>query len=301
MNFIRSMHEECMVSWTNMSSSLRSNLRRLSKSLSFLSVKGSSIKPCSFEHVMTRASTAKVVLFGEHHEQPSILKAQLCVLEGMASQAEEYFKQNQQKQKIFLVLEMFNFQQQFLLDAYRNYEISIRELEKNYEQDTEGFAIMEHYGYLLDTARSLGITVIAGFVPKSSCKEMVSDGKETTLKNIQNIGGPDKSFYVNGSEEHYRYFQGLISGKMDEVNDKYRKIFPAQILRDSFFAHSVNKIIQTSENNKVVGICGSGHIDHGFGIPERISRKIGPVLLLTSRMKEDKIDPNVADFIYQYE
>lgn len=215
------------------------------------------------------------------------------------SQAEEFSRQNQHRQKIVLVLEMFNFQQQFLLDAYKNYEISIRELEKNYK-DTEGFAIMEHYGYLLDTARSLGITVIAGFVPKSFCKEIINNGKETTLKNIQNIGGPEKSFYVDGSEDHYRYFQGLISGNMDEVNEKYRKIFPAQILRDSFFAHTVTKIIETSENTKVVGICGSGHIDHGFGIPERISRKI-PILLLTSRMKEDKIDPNVADFIYQYD
>lgn len=217
----------------------------------------------------------------------------------MASQAEEYYKKNQHRQNIVLVLEMFNFQQQSLLDAFQNYKISITELDKKCK-DTEGFAIMEHYGYLLDTARSLGIPVIAGFVPRPFCREIINNGKETTLKNIQKIGGPEKSFYVDGSEDHYRYFQGLISGNMDEVDDKYRKIFPAQILRDSFFAHTVTKIIETSENTKVVGICGSGHIDHGFGVPERISRKI-PILLLTSRMKEDNIDPNVADFIYQYQ
>lgn len=46
--------------WTNMNSSLRTNLRRLSKSVAFLSVRGSRVKQCSFEHVMTKAGAAKV-------------------------------------------------------------------------------------------------------------------------------------------------------------------------------------------------------------------------------------------------
>jgi uncharacterized iron-regulated protein len=240
-----------------------------------------------------------LVLFGEHHEQSSILKAQLCVLEGMASQAEQHSKEKQNtKQSIVLVLEMFNFQQQLLLDAFQNHEISMKELDKKY-QGTEGFAIMEHYGYLIDAARSLGIKVIGGFVPRSLGRTIIDDGKEATLKKIRDIGGPVEDFYIDGSENHYRYFQGLISGDMDQFEGKYRRIFPAQILKDSFFAHTVTKIVESSEDTKVVGICGSGHIDYGFGVPERISRTI-PVLLLTSRMKEDKIEPDIADFIYQY-
>ena len=95
-------------------------------------------------------------------------------------------------------------------------------------------------------------------------------GKTQALEKIEQTGGPPKEFYVDGSEDHYQYFQGLISGDLDKVVDKYRRIFPAQILRDSAFAYTVMDIVQKSDGKtKVLGICGSGHLDHRFGIPEK--------------------------------
>lgn len=210
----------------------------------------------------------------------------------MATQVQE------QNCALVLILEMFNFQQQNLLDSYHNHKISMNELQEHYK-GSEGFAIFNHYGYILEAARKFGVKVIAGFTPKSVGRTIINEGKENALRQIHQIGGPSEDFYVDGSENHYRYFQGLISGDMATIKNKYRKIFPSQVLKDSYFAYMVNKVTETSDNVKVLGICGSGHIDYGYGIPERISDHI-PKLLITSRMKEDTLEKDVADFVYQY-
>lgn len=206
--------------------------------------------------------------------------------------------QSQGALTVTVVMEMFNLQQQPLLDAYQADQISLDELKNKYS-DTEGFAL-EHYGYILEVSKSLGARLVAGFVPKPFCKMIVQEGKKYVLEKIEQTGGPPREFYVDGSEDHYRYFQGLISGNLDQVVDKYRRIFPAQILRDSGFAYTVMDIVQKSKGQtRVLGICGSGHLDFKYGIPERISPEV-TTYVLTSRTHDDPVEYNVADCIYQY-
>lgn len=239
------------------------------------------------------------VLFGEQHHQPSILKAQLCVLERMVTQTQLLSTDHSKGTfSVTVVMEMFNLQQQPLLDAYQAGEISLTELSNQYK-GTEGFAL-EHYGYILEVSKNLGAKLVAGFVPKPFCRMIVSEGKTQALEKIEKTGGPPREFYVDGSEDHYRYFQGLISGNHDKVIDKYRRIFPAQVLRDSAFAYIVMDTVQKSKGQtRVLGICGSGHLDYKFGIPERISPEVA-TYVLTSRAQDDPVEHDVADCIFQY-
>jgi len=260
----------------------------------FVSAKNPGLK-LTFDSVMSEAKNATIVLFGEQHHQPSILKAQLCVLERMVTQTTE---QSQGALTVTVVMEMFNLQQQPLLDAYQADQMSLAELKNKYN-GTEGFAL-EHYGYILEVSKFLGAKLVAGFVPKPFCQMIVQEGKSRALEKIEETGGPPKEFYVDGSEDHYRYFQGLISGNLDQVVDKYRRIFPAQVLRDSAFAYTVMDIVQKSNGRtRVLGICGSGHLDFKFGIPERISPEV-PTYVFTSRAQDDPVEHDVADCIYQY-
>ena len=228
-----------------------------------------------------------------------ILKAQLCVLERMVTQAEQKAGNGDRAMPpVVIVMEMFNFEQQSLLDAYQADELPLKELENRY-QGTEGFLIQGHYGYLLEAAKELGVKLVAGFAPKHLCTAIIKEGKNSTLERIEQLGGPTSEFYIDGSEEHYNYFQGLISGDMDKVVDNYRRIFPAQVLRDSVFARTVMDLTNTHKESRILGICGSGHLDFKFGIPERISTEV-PVYIVTSRAVDDTLEKNVADSIFQY-
>lgn len=240
-----------------------------------------------------------LVLFGEQHHQPAILKAQLCVLERMVTQTQLLSADHSKGVfSVTVVMEMFNHEQQPLLDAYLADEISLTELSNRYK-GTEGFSL-EHYGYILEVSKTLGAKLKAGFVSKPFCRMIVNEGKTQALEKIEQTGGPPKEFYVDGSEDHYRYFQGLISGNLNKVVDKYRRIFPAQVLRDSAFAYTVMNIVQKSNGHtRVLGICGSGHLDHKFGIPERISPEV-PTYVLTSRARDDPVEQDVADCVYRY-
>ncbi|EDO35870.1 predicted protein [Nematostella vectensis] len=258
MNFIRNIHDDCMANWVNASNQLRSTLRQLSSTLVFSTEHGP--PGFLFEKVMSRARDSRVVLFGEQHEEPSILKAQLCVLERMVTEQEQ---NSTHPSSVTLILEMFNVQQQPLLDAYQEDQITLQDLENQY-RGTEGFQITGHYGFLLEAAKNLQVKIVAGFAPKSLCYLMIKEGKESMLEKAKELVGFEEDFYVDGSEEHYEYFQGLISGNQETVTDRYRKIFPAQILKDSMFASTVLRTLSISDQIKVLGICGSGHVDYKF-------------------------------------
>jgi hypothetical protein len=94
---------------------------------------------------------------------------------------------------------------------------------------------------------------------------------------------------------HFSYFAWLLTGMPDEGPEldplsNYRRIFPAQIFKDACMASAV---VQAAAEagllgaagrpaagsgsgsgaggaGKVVVICGTGHADFGFGVPERV-------------------------------
>merc|ERR1712106_63119 len=80
-----------------------------------------------------------------------------------------------------------------------------------------------------------------------------------------------------GSEDHYNFFDSLISGRdlnsNQEVSERFKKIFPAQVLKDSVMASSIRRGMERSGlGDKFLVIAGSGHVDYRFGVPERLDR-----------------------------
>eukprot|EP00127_Corallochytrium_limacisporum_P004674 Clim_evm28s172 gene=Clim_evmTU28s172 len=109
------------------------------------------------------------------------------------------------------------------------------------------------------------------------------------------LWGFSMSNHIPGHEGHLRYFSYLISGQYDKTKrvERGRGIFGAQTIKDSSMAYAIDRLVTQSttqsgdtetgvsatlENNKVIdgtvpkviGIMGSGHIDYGFGVPERL-------------------------------
>ena len=131
------------------------------------------------------------VLFGEQHHQPSILKAQLCVLERMVTESKLLSSQNPEgTSSVNVSREMFNNQQQPLFDAYHANQISLTELIRQHI-GTEGFVI-ENYGSILEVAKKLGAKLVAGLVPKLFCKMIIKEELNKALEKIEQTGGLPK-------------------------------------------------------------------------------------------------------------
>ncbi len=132
------------------------------------------------------------------------------------------------------------------------------------------------YRPVLDLAqRSESVELISGFVPRRFARVLVREGQEKALELALQRGFlQNQDQFIPGSEEHYNYFESLITGRniiLDpKPSENFRKIFPAQIFKDSVMACVVSK--QISDDAKVVVICGRGHCDFGFGVPERVQQ-----------------------------
>ena len=81
---------------------------------------------------------------------------------------------------------------------------------------------------------------------------------------------------LDGSDEHYSMFESMITGR--DMHDKeqpptnqFRKMFPAQLIKDASMANKVNELLKVGTlDTTYYVICGVGHMQYGYGVPERI-------------------------------
>ncbi len=125
---------------------------------------------------------------------------------------------------------------------------------------------------------------------------MLKEGKDKAFKMIEEanlhtlLGAPSaSSLYIPGTQTHFDYFMSQVSSEWesgDEVTRnhlrrKYKPFFNAQILKDSsmawVIANNLAEQQQTEEGGgeeerggKVLAVCGRGHVNYRFGIPERV-------------------------------
>ena len=240
------------------------------------------------QHVENMICSKRLVYFGEHHEQPEVVQLQFTILETLLNHVSN--SQTEHPACVRVFLEHFSLEQQTLLDKFvHDKEMEMSELQKEYkETGNEGFAV-EKYSSILQCARaeSEKVKLIASFVPRRFAQLLVNEGIEEAHKSLsdldENLAAYVKEHYVEGSETHYNLFESLISGRrlnkhfnddgeIKEPSERYRKIFPAQVFKDSVMAGVIAKHLKLSESkdDKFLVIAGSGHLEYGFGIPERL-------------------------------
>lgn len=215
----------------------------------------------------------RLVFLGEIHSVPPIIAFQRQVQEEMSKQSSQ----------LHLILEHFSFDLQHLLDQFSEGRLDFDQLVEKYHEIGQEGHDLEPYRGLLEDARTKGVRIHAGFVPRSYARELI---KEDPKKILQKASQWVKSPFVNleGSEFHYNVFESLISGrsiyKIDSApTDQFRKIFKAQVFKDAAMASKVNEIItglspingdDDQRNERFLVIAGNGHFLHYCGVPERV-------------------------------
>lgn len=277
--------------------------------------------PVAFPDWLSELSRRNCVIFGERHHQPHVLKAQLAALAGLAGRLSD--DEQRSEQRVTVVLEMVNFEQQRYLDRFMTDEnYTLTDLQTDYDlSGKESFDLEGHYGILLQLARELGCTLRAGFLPKQDARLAMSDVE--ALKQRVGESYPhfdlDKYFISQpGSDKHYAYFEAMINGASrrprteDAVAGTMKRIFAAQIVKDASMACAIDRALRESgdpANAKVLAICGNGHSDYGYGVPERLDAggllPDGKPFIITSRstaeLNGEEWDEEMADALYVYE
>ncbi|KAI9018914.1 hypothetical protein DFJ74DRAFT_708127 [Hyaloraphidium curvatum] len=231
--------------------------------------------PVPLFSALSAISRHKVVIFGERHHQPDVLKAQLALLAGLAGPLGAG-----EPGKVTLVLEMVNLEQQALLDRFiADPGYRPEQLQEDYDRTgREAFDLAGHYGFLLQLARELGCGLKAGFLPKQYARLAMSDPSELARVAKEKLPGFDLDRYFfgkPGTDAHYAHFEGMIKGmsrrpkpgtaEWSAVTGEMRRIFPAQIAKDASMAYAVDSALRSWPDGRVLAICGNGHSDYGHG------------------------------------
>jgi len=256
--------------------------------------------------------SARVVYFGERHEQHEVLASQLAVLNEMHAGLEDVADSWLPKPsgKVAVVFEMFHRpRQQAILDAFLLDERGDADaLDKQLDSVGRVGFRTKHYGQLLLLARELGeVHTFAGFPPRrdadDSVKVAAKQGFARGLQAARQEGslvlagmlGADVEAAVCAPpcDEHYNFFETMFTGRdlndTQNVSNDFRRIFPAQCVADAICAATV--LERLCHGDKVLVILGCGHSDYGFSVPERVEMGL-QALRQRSMDGEDAFQPS---------
>ena len=284
---------------------------------------------------LTLRSIAKqhqVVFCGEVHSRPPIIQLQQRLLQAMlqevsSPQTNQNSNDNKQR-KVHVVLEHFSLDMQEWLQAYQAGTLSFQELLEKYQTEGhEGHELRPYYPLLHTCLTNQHQCVLhAGFLPRPLSRLLVKEGVDAVLKELSsnhNSVWLPPELDLTGSDFHYNVFESLITGRPLYIEkpptDQFRKIFPAQILKDVSMAHTISTILEKHPDDRILVIAGNGHLLYYCGVPERVLQAnpdLPTCLIISQSMDAIPTSPpqvleelerhfpkgsNPADYVYLYQ
>lgn len=246
----------------------------------------------------------RLVVFGEQHQQSQVLKAQLLAMSFYASESARL------RRRLHVVLEHFNFQQDDLLLRFASRAIGEAELLGAYAEAREGFDLRHYLPLLqlarelglvvsggfpprqwaaavnrqgVDAARQHYASETPADFDAARWGEQVCTIAEKQVSYLESMMGdrpatmpcqtPLPALPSGGS-----FYQSTIStttagaaGQSEARRGYFTKgLFPAQALKDTFFAHATDKLLAQEPPVNVLAVCGLGHSEFGIGLLERL-------------------------------
>jgi uncharacterized iron-regulated protein len=252
----------------------------------------------SNKDIIARLAQANVVYLGENHDSLADHQAQLEIITAL-------YQQNPQ---IAISLEMFQRPFQPVLERYLAGEINETQLREQTEYDRRWGFDWEYYAPILRFALARQIPLIAVNTPTEITRQVARDGLDSL------------------EEDDFRYIPSLAEIKIDDPDyrqmlrasydnhahdghgnsDGFANFFAAQVLWDETMAEAIAQFYQANPDYQIVVLAGEGHIIYGYGIPNRVARRIDQnsfrqlSVLLGETQTFDKLE-SPADYLWRYQ
>jgi uncharacterized iron-regulated protein len=244
----------------------------------------------SFGQMIDQLLAAEVVCVGETHDSDLHHRVQLQIVKALHACDE----------RLGVGLEMFQRPFQKEIDRYFRGEIG----EDDFLSGTE---YKKRWGYewglyrpIVEFCRKNAIPLAALNVTEELRKRVSKVGYENlTAEEKKDLGPVD--FHV---KEHRDYFlERLVKlhGKDQTTKERMERGYQVMTVWDDYMASSAALFQKERQLRRFVVLAGSGHIDHGFGIPLRVARRGGAsVLTVNIQVGNDTAKATsepVADYI----
>ena len=218
-------------------------------------------EPVEMETMLDDLADTKIIYLGEVHTIARHHKLQADILNRLKGRG----------LKLALGMEMFSTQQQVVLDRWVSGKQSINDLIR--ELGKEHWTNLKDYESVLTTARDLGIAIIGLNAPDDLVHKIAREGL-AGLPAKEKASLPEALDQINPLNDRLLRLRLRVHKAFEEKS--LDNIVLAQSLRDATMARAVVEFLNSPKGKDavMVVIAGSGHVNYGFGIPERVKRRL---------------------------
>jgi uncharacterized iron-regulated protein len=208
--------------------------------------------------------SADIVYLGERHDSVADHGAQLEIIASLYAANPD----------LAIALEMFQRPFQPVIDRYLAGEISEAELvEQTQYRQRWGFP-WEYYAPFLRFAQAHQLPVLALNAPSEITRQVAREG-------LDSLAGDDWRYIppleeIDTSNTDYQDFVRAAFGSHgSHGNFNFENFFAAQVIWDETMAMTIAEFKQAQPDTQVVVLAGNGHVVYGYGIPDRVARRLG--------------------------
>lgn len=251
--------------------------------------------PSQSEQLQTLLA-ADVVYLGERHDSVADHAAQLDIIRAL----------HQKRPDIAIAFEMFQRPFQPVLDRYLAEEISEAELVEQTEYlERWGFP-WEYYAPIVRFAQENQLPLLALNAPGETVRQVAREGLTSLTEEDLRYLPPLTE--IDTSNTSYQSFVAAAFGAHGSHGDfNFDNFFAAQVVWDETMAEAISEFKQTSPDTLVVVLAGNAHVMYGYGIPDRVARRLGDSLEQTKvllNFPEELLDgasEEIADVLWYSE
>ncbi|AFM25551.1 ChaN family lipoprotein [Desulfomonile tiedjei] len=218
-------------------------------------------EPVPQEMMLDDLASVRIVYLGEYHTIKRHHKLQLDTLTGIADR----------KPNIALGMEMFSADQQEILDWWQSGTEDVAALIRKLGR--KHWTNLQDYAAVLYFARNAKIPIIGLNAPDDFVRKVAREG-------LSGLTDEQRRILPKGFDKIDPAYDKLMRIRLKVHRAFHEKsldnVVLAQAIRDAIMAQRVISFFE-SERGKDAGmvvIAGSGHINYGFGIPERVQEHL---------------------------
>ena len=214
--------------------------------------------------VLNELGSADVVYLAEEHANARDHLAQLRIIRRL----------HERNPNLAIGLEMFQRPFQSALDAYLAGDIGEAELRAQSEYDARWGYDWSLYAPILRFAKIYQIPLIALNTPTEVTRKVAFEGLQSLSgEDLRHI--PPLSDIETDNQDYRAAVQEVFAQHGAHGNsDAFENFFAAQVLWDETMAERVAEYHRTHPQTQIVVLAGEGHINYGYGIPDRVDRRI---------------------------
>lgn len=217
-----------------------------------------------------RFAQMDVVYLGETHDSVADHAAQLAIIEAIY----------QENPNIAIALEMFQRPFQPVLDRYLAGKISEADLIAQTEYAQRWGFPWEFYAPIVRFAQAKQIPLLALNAPSEVVRQVSRSGLDSlTAEDFSYI--PARGDIDTSNADYQAWIQDAFSGHGSHGSFDFENFFAAQVVWDETMAEVIATFKQNHPDTVVIVLAGSGHVVYGYGIPDRVARRLGDDLQQT--------------------